>query len=118
MSDYLLLYRATAEAREEAMGTPERARQSLDKWRAWMDAMAKKGQLKNAGMPLEFTGKVVRGRAKSVYDGPYAESKEVIGGFSIIEAKDADEAARIAAGCPVLEGGGSVEVRPVRSLDL
>jgi len=48
-----------------------------------------------------------------VTDGPFAETKEVLGGFSIIEAKDIDEAARIAEGCPILEGEGSVEVRPV-----
>jgi len=56
---------------------------------------------------------VVRGKKKMVTDGPFAESKEVIGGFSIVEAKDIDEAARIAGGCPILDGEGSVEVRPV-----
>jgi hypothetical protein len=112
MSEYVLLYRATPEARDAAM-TGEQAKQSMAKWQAWMKEMADKGQLRNRGVPLERPGRVVRGRKKSVTDGPFAETKEVLGGFSIIEAKDIDEAARIAGGCPILEGEGSVEVRPV-----
>lgn len=118
MSEFILLYRNTNESFMEHMGTPERAKVSMGKWRAWIDEMAAKGHLKSVGQPLERTGKTVVGKARKVNDGPYAETKEVIGGFSIIEAKDIDEAARIASGCPVLEGGGSVEVRPVLELDL
>jgi hypothetical protein len=112
MSEYVLLYRATPEARDAAM-TGERAKQSMAKWQAWMKDLADKGQLKSRGMPLERPGRVVRGKRKAVTDGPFAETKEVLGGFSIVEAKDIDEAARIAEGCPILEGEGSVEVRPV-----
>jgi hypothetical protein len=118
VSDFVLLYRSTPEATQEAMGTPERARQSMARWRAWITEMTEKGQLKDVGLPLEQAGKVVGGRKKTVTDGPYAETKELLGGFSIIEAKDIAEAARIASGCPILEGGGSVEVRPVRRLDV
>ena len=115
MSEYVLLYRNTPEATDAAMGTPERARASMAKWRAWMDDMAAKGQLKNVGLPLEQPGRVVRAQ-RNVTDGPYAETKEVVGGFSIIEARDLDHAAQIAAGCPILQGGGSVEIRAVRTL--
>ncbi|HXZ47581.1 MAG TPA: YciI family protein [Usitatibacter sp.] len=117
MSEFVLLYRTTSEAREEAMGTPQKTEQSLARWRAWFDEMKGKGQLRNIGIPLDPPGKVVRGRNRTVIDGPYSETKELIGGFSVVEAKDIAEAARIAAGCPILEGGGSVEVRPVRQLD-
>jgi hypothetical protein len=116
MSEYVLLYRSTPEAHQEAMGTPERAQASMVKWRAWLDDMTAKGQLKSVGLPLQRAGKVVRGRKKSATDGPYAETKEVVGGFSIIEAPTVDDAARIASGCPILEGGGSVEIRPVMAL--
>jgi hypothetical protein len=118
MSEYILLYRNSSEAFNEAMGTPERAQKNMVKWRAWMKDMTEKGQLKNVGQPLERSGKVVGGRKKTVTDGPYAEAKDVVGGFSIIEAKDLGEAAHIASGCPVLDHGGSVEVRPVMSLNL
>jgi hypothetical protein len=65
---------------------------------------------------LDGTGKVVRGKAKVVTDGPYAESKDAIGGYLVIEAKDLAEAVELSKGCPVLEGEGSVEVRPVVSM--
>ena len=118
MSEYILLYRNTNEAYHDAMGTPEKAQQNMVKWRAWMKEMTEKGQLRNVGQPLERTGKVVGGKKRAVTDGPYTETKDVVGGFSIIEAPDLAEAARIASGCPVLEGGGSVEVRPVMQLNM
>ncbi len=116
MSEYVLLYRSTTEAHDAAMGTPERSRESMLKWRKWIDDMTSKGTLKSVGLPLRRDGRVVRGHGKSVVDGPYAETKEIVGGFSIIEARDFAHAAQIASGCPILDGGGSVEVRPVMAL--
>lgn len=52
----------------------------------------------------------------SVLDGPFAETKEYLGGFNLIEAADMDEAVRIAAEFPWARTG-CVEVRPVRDLD-
>ena len=118
MSQFALLYRSTDEAHRQAMGSPDKAQESMTKWRAWFKEMSEKGQLKSVGEPLERAGKVVGGRRKAVTDGPYTESKDVIGGFSIIEARDLEQAAKIAAGCPILELGGSVEVRPVLKLDM
>jgi hypothetical protein len=118
MSEYILLYRSTAESDHEAMGTPEKRQQNMAKWQVWMKELTEKGQLRNIGQPLERAGKVLSGKATPVTDGPYAETKDVVGGFSIIEAKDLDEAARIATGCPILLRGGMVEVRPVRQMNL
>ncbi len=53
------------------------------------------------------------GPGRTVIDGPFAETKEYVGGYYLIAAADEDEAARIAAGCPVLEHGGFVEVRAI-----
>ena len=116
MSEYVLLYRNTAEAREQAMGTPERAQASMARWRTWMETLAANGQLKNRGIALEMASQVVRGSKKTVTDGPYAETKELVGGFSVIEARDIAHAAQIAEGCPIVQFGGSVEVRPVKHL--
>ena len=113
MTDYVLLYRNTPEQRHAAMGSPEKAQQSMVKWRAWMKDLADKGHLKNVGQPLEPVGKVVGGKKKAITDGPFVETKDVVGGFSIVEARDLDQAAELASGCPVLDSGGSVEVRPV-----
>jgi hypothetical protein len=118
MSQFALLYRSTNEAHRETMGSPEKAQASLTKWRAWFKEMTEKGQLKSIGEPLERVGKVVASRKKMVTDGPYTESKDVIGGFSIIEAASLEQAAKIASGCPVLDVGGSVEVRPILKLDV
>ena len=118
MSEYILLYRRSPEASDRAMGTPEKAQQSMMKWRAWMKELTDKNLLKNIGQPLENTGKVVTSQKKIVTDGPYAETKDIIGGYSIIEAKDLAHAAQIAGGCPVLEFDGCVEIRPVMKLDM
>src|ERR1043165_2447451 len=116
MSEFLYLYRATPAARNEAMGSPERAQQSMQRWVAWLGDLEKGGHLKNGGQPLDGGGKVVRGTAKSITDGPFVEAKDVIGGYSIVQAKDVAEAAELAKGCPILDGGGSVEVRPILPL--
>jgi hypothetical protein len=92
--------------------------QHLGKWLTWMKELGAKGHIREQGHPLERTGKVVQGNAKTVIDGPYAEAKDVVGGFMVIEAKDLTDAAEISKGCPILEVGGSVEVRPVQKLDM
>jgi hypothetical protein len=54
-----------------------------------------------------------KGRGRAVADGPFAESKEAIGGYLVVEADDLDEAVAIAKAAPMLDYGGSIEVRPV-----
>jgi hypothetical protein len=117
MSQFLYVYRMADAVRQERMGTPEAAQQSMQRWMAWMGELDAKGHLKDRGQPLESTGKVVRGQQRSVTDGPYVEAKDLIGGFSIVEAKDIDQAVELSRGCPVFDGGGSVEVRPVMKMD-
>jgi len=116
MSQFLYLYRSTSAARQEAMGTPDKAQQNMQKWMAWMNELGAKGHLKDRGQPLDQQGKVVRGHAKQVVDGPYTEAKDIVGGFSIVEAKDINQAVELSRGCPILDGGGSVEVRPVLTM--
>ena len=113
MSEYVFLYRGG-----EAGRSPEQYQQALQKWMVWFKEMAEKGHVKNQGHPLERAGKVVRGSAKSIVDGPFVEAKDVIGGYSLIEAKDLDQAIELSKGCPILEVEGAVEVRPVRQLNL
>jgi hypothetical protein len=116
MSQYLYLYRITPAARQEAMGTPASAQQSMQLWMKWMADLEARGHLKDRGQPLESGGKVVRAQA-AVIDGPYAEAKDVVGGYTIVEARDIDQAVELSQGCPILAGGGSVEVRPVMKMD-
>jgi hypothetical protein len=116
MSEFVYLFRASDASRREAMGTPERAQRSLEAWLAWIRELEAKGHLKNRGLPLAPTGSVVRGKKKVVTDGPYVEAKDLVLGFIVIEARDLAQAADLAAGCPMLDGGGSVEIRPVEPL--
>jgi hypothetical protein len=118
MSEFVYFFRSTPAAQQAAMGSPESAQQSMQKWLAWIRELEAKGQLKHPGQPLAGTGKVVRGDGAKqlVTDGPYAEAKDIVLGFIVIEARDLEHAAQIAAGCPIAQGGGSVEIRPVMQL--
>ena len=53
-----------------------------------------------------------------MHDGPYAESKDVIGGYTLVQAKDIGEAATLASGCPIFDYGGFVEVRPIMQMSM
>jgi len=114
MAEYTFLYRGS----QLSTASPEERQKRMAKWMAWFKDMGEKGLVKDAGHPLDGVGKVVRGKPITVNDGPYAEAKDLIGGYTLIEASDLDHAAEIAKGCPILEGGGSVEVRPVLKLNM
>jgi hypothetical protein len=112
VSEFVYLFRASETERRDAMGTPERAQRSMQAWLAWIGDLEAKGHLKSRGQPLETGGRVVRGK-KRVTDGPYIESKDIVLGYIVVEARDLAEAVELATPCPMLEGSGSVEVRPV-----
>ena len=64
--------------------------------------------------PVETATSVrVAGGRTVVTDGPFADTKEVLGGFCLVEAADLDEVIELAAGIPAARLGGAVEVRPV-----
>ncbi len=116
MKDFLFLFRSTEAGAREAMGTPELAQRSLQNWLAWIRELETTGNMKERGQPLDRDGRVVRGKDKIITDGPYVEAKDIVLGFIIISAASLDEAVRLASGCPIVEGGGSVEVRPIATL--
>ena len=116
MSEYMVLFRASDESRRGAMGTPERAQQSLKAWFAWMHDLEQRGALRQRGLPIDAEGRVVRGKDRVVTDGPFVEAKDLVLGFIVVQARDLDEAAELAKGCPMLDGAGSVEIRPVAQL--
>jgi len=113
MSEYVFLYRGGERGR-----SPERMQQMMQKWMAWFKDLAEEGHVKSQGHPLERAGKLVKGSQKSVIDGPFAEAKDVIGGYSLIEAEDLDQAVELSKGCPIFENEGAVEVRPVMQLNI
>lgn len=113
MNEFVYLYRSGQTSR-----SPEQAQQVMQKWMAWFKELAEKGHLKDRGQPLERAGKLVKGTKKSVTDGPFAEAKDVVGGYTLILAKDLNQAAELSKGCPILEFDGQVEVRPVMKLNM
>jgi hypothetical protein len=86
----------------------------MERWVAWMNDLRAKGHFK-AGEPLEDKGgKVVRGKNKVVTDGPFAEAKDLVGGFLIVSARDLDHATELSKGCPIFAHDGVVEVRTIK----
>ena len=112
MSEFTYLFRG-----RQTPSSPEQRQKHLEKWVAFKDLGAK-GHLKNPGHPLEDTGKVVNGSQKTVKDGPFAEAKDVVGGYIVVEANDLPHATELSKGCPILEVGGSVEIRPIQNLNM
>ena len=84
-----------------------------DQWMAWFKRLTDEGRAV-AGNPLEPRGKIVSGaHGRVVADGPFAESKEAVGGYFLLQVSGLDEAVAIAQECPGLPYGAKIEVRPV-----
>src|SRR5438445_13136619 len=91
----------------------EQMQQVAGQWMAWFNRLTEQGKA-IAGNPLEREGKVVSGKnGRVVADGPFAESKEAIGGYFLLRVNSIEEAVAIAKDCPGLAYGAKVEVRPV-----
>jgi hypothetical protein len=105
-TDYLVISRGqwdTSLSREEIQT-------AIDGFYAWKDELVEAGRMRS-GQRLARDGKTV---SKSmITDGPFGETKEVIGGYWFIRARSLEEAAKIVAGNPCLACGLSCEVRPV-----
>jgi hypothetical protein len=93
--------------------SPEQMQQVSDQWMTWFKGLTEDGRCV-AGNPLEPKGKIVTGKGgRMVSDGPFAESKEAIGGYFLLKVNTMEEAVAIAQNCPGLPHGAKVEVRPV-----
>ena len=109
-SDYLLLFRGNIWDRGLS---PEQLQKVVSDWMAWFEGLKEQGKC-TGGHPLEREGKLVSGKqGRNVADGPFAESKEAIGGYFLLDVGSLDEAVAIAQECPGLPFGAIVEVRPV-----
>ena len=114
MADFLMLFRGGREAMQQM--SPDGMQAHMKQWGDWIGGLAKQGVFKG-GDPLDGGGKVLAGANKNVTDGPYAEAKDLVGGYLIVSAKDEPAACEIAKGCPIFETGGSVEVRKITPMD-
>lgn len=97
--------------------SPEQMQAEMNKWFAWIEKLQKSDRYLG-GEPLLPIGKIVKGANKVVTDGPFTESKELVSGYFIIQAKDLNEATELAKDCPVFEHNGTVAVRPVQKIEM
>lgn len=91
--------------------SPEQMQASIKQWQDWMGGIAAQGKFIGTNR-LGSEGKVLKPNSV-ISDGPYAEVKEIVGGYLIVKANDMNEALKLAEGCPILSIGGHVEVRDV-----
>jgi hypothetical protein len=109
--EYMLLFRGSMLDRGLS---PQALQDVMTRWKAWYDGLVSDGRAVS-GRPLGAEGRVVTGRGgRHVADGPFAESKEAVGGYFMLHVADFDEAVEIARHCPGLDYGLAVEVRQVR----
>ncbi len=113
MKDFLFVFRNDYKVLEQR--SPEEMEASMKKWMDWMGNFAAQNKLIDRGNRLHGAGKVVN-PGNVITDGPYADIKELIGGYTLVKAKSLDEAAEMAKNCPILEMGGNVEVREINPM--
>lgn len=109
MKEFLLVFRRDYTSNEEQL-SPDQLQNMMKPWEDWMGSIAAQNKLVSSGNRLDNDGKVVK-PGNVITNGPYVELKEAIGGYIIVSASSLDEAADVAKGCPILQGGGNVEVR-------
>jgi len=109
-NEYLLLFRGTDWSKHLS---PEEMQTVVGQWMAWFKQLSEQGKA-IGGSPLDTEGKVVSGKnGRTIVDGPFAESKEAIGGYFLLRVDTMEEAVAIAQQCPGLPHGAKVEVRHI-----
>ena len=93
--------------------SPAQMQQEMQKWMTWLKELTEKGHVKDPGHPLERSGKLVTGTSRTVTDGPFAESKELVSGYTILKVGSKQEAIDFATRYAELLGDIEVDVRQV-----
>ena len=113
MNQYILMLHHDPKTFRAEEIEPQQLQEIFNRYRAWRDRMTAEGRIAGGNKLDDATGRVMRRNGDSdvhVTDGPFAEAKEIIGGFFVIKAEDYDDAVRIAEGCPHLQYG-TIEIR-------
>jgi hypothetical protein len=114
MTEFMMIFRN--EKKDQAMPSPEQMQQMVKQWQDWIGGIAAQGKFV-ATNALGFEGQTVSMNGV-VSDGPYAELKEIVGGYIIVKADNLADAVNLSVGCPTLASGGKVEVRNVIVFDM
>jgi hypothetical protein len=113
MSEFVYLYRSPP----SPPVSPQQMQERMQRWTAWFKDVEARGHLASLGHPLDHKGGgVVKDKQGAVNDGPFTETKDIIIGFSIIRAKDFEEAVRLTNDHPIFDQGGVIEVRPIMKM--
>jgi hypothetical protein len=110
MKEYMLLFRGGLNFETAA---PEEINAAMQKWKTWIEGIAAEGLYKGGERLTHSGGTVLSGASRHMTDGPFAEGKEMVGGFIAIQAENDTHAAEIARGCPIFDYDGAVEVREI-----
>lgn len=110
MKEFFLLFRQPSY--DYSQTPPEEVQALYKKWQDWTGGIAAQGKLVSGASRLAKEGKVLKPNGV-ITDGPFVEIREILGSFIVVKADNLDDATTLAHGCPALERGGSVEVRPV-----
>ncbi len=111
MDEFLLIFRHQDGGK---LASPEQMQIWMQQTMDWLGGIAARNRLVSNGMGLSFDDSRVVRYNNVVTNGPFTETKEAIGGFVIVRAESADEAAEMAKGSPVLQGPeNTIEVRKV-----
>ena len=115
MAQFMMLLHT--EPPTEGAYSPEEIQAVVQKYQKWSETMGAAGKLAGGNKLANDAGKVLRGTDNvSVIDGPFAETKEIIGGYFILEAADYAEATQLSKSCPHLAFGGTIELRQIDSM--
>ena len=112
MKEFVLLFRQPSYDYSKA--SPKEIQDLTQKWQNWVGNIASQEKLSNRGIRLSSEGKVLKSGGV-ITDGPFVEIRERLGSFIVVKADNLDEATTLAHGCPAIDSGGSVEIRPVFS---
>ena len=111
MKEFMLLFRQSNYA-DYSKVSPQEMQALAKKWQDQAGGIAAQGKLVSNGPRLALEGKVLKAGGV-ITDGPFVEIREMLGSFIIVKADSLEEATTLAHGCPALDAGGSVEIRPV-----
>ncbi|MEO6393845.1 MAG: YciI family protein [Pyrinomonadaceae bacterium] len=114
MAQYMLLL--VEEPPDFSKFSPEGIQQLIAEYKNWRNRVAESGKLAGGAKLCDEGGKYLSGTGDDfrVTDGPFAEAKEILGGYFMIEAANYDEAVELARDCPHLKYGTRIEIREVQ----
>ena len=109
MKEFMMIFRT--EKGDQPKPSPEQMQAMVNQWQDWIGGIAAQGKFVGTNA-LGYEGQTVNANGV-VSDGPYAEVKEIVGGYIIVKADNLADAVKLSEGCPTLLMGGKVEIRDV-----